>query len=74
MAADDSLWAPRTRGPMPRIALQPGLVGDANRLIADMQTVAAAIDGAMPERDAWLFDKAGAEKDAIARHTDDVAL
>jgi len=54
--------------------LQPGLVGDAHRAVADLQTVAVAGDLLCQERQPRRLDEVRAGQHAIARHADDVAL
>src|SRR5690348_14018278 len=69
-----SLRAPGIRLPAARIALQTGLIGDANGPVTDVQTVTPAIRSVPLERDFRGLDQAGAEQHAITRHANDVAL
>src|SRR5271156_4928839 len=55
-------------------ALQSWLIGDPDRLVADMQAVTAAIHGLVLEGHARLLDQAGSEQHPVTRHSDDVTL
>src|SRR5208337_735446 len=69
-----SLRASPRRRPSAGALLQPGLVGDAHRAVADLQTFAVAGDLLCQERQPRRLDEVRAGQHAIARHADDVAL
>src|SRR5215468_9496563 len=48
-----SLRAPCIAPPAPDVAIETRLIGDADRLVADMQAVPAALDPAALERQFW---------------------